>query len=603
MEIHNMYTEKQLLEAGKRFFNLSAFREGQLPLIQAILYGNNVLGILPTGAGKSICFQLPALLSNDVSLVVSPLKSLMKDQVENLWDTGIKSADYLDSSKSNEEKVKILRKLKNGEINILYLSPERLHGRRFRAALSKAIYPRSLKYFIVDEAHCISEWGHDFRPAYLCLLKAADELGAKQRVAVTATASPIVQSDILRTLEISRDQVYHSLSLDRRELGLQVLMVPDSSPKERTLKQALEVLNKKYSNGSGLIFTVYAAPDGNLTAPLGTRFIQQYLQEQKIDSEIYHGKLSDKERLQVQNAFKKNQVSLLVATKGFGMGIDKPDIRYVIHMCYPGSLEAYYQEAGRAGRDREESVVLILARYRKSQCVQNSMEFQGMEPLCVNKWSCFYGNGEKCDYGMQAKFIYDSCPTPEILRQEITACFHELKTASDESRRVSILWHHDKSIRRQTLLYYFEKHGLVQEYELDRFEEQGQGFNILLHSSCWCEEMMESRLELVIQDMLKRKKQKYIALKQIQDYVENSNICRRERLLRYFEDKTEFGVDGCGFCDVDGLNDFSNIDFGTTRNDPMGSINKVEKRNWLSETDFWIVIALTAGIFLAALFF
>lgn len=537
-----------------KYFGLPGFREGQYPLIRAILEGKDVLGLLPTGGGKSICFQLPALLCDDVTIVVSPLKSLMKDQVTNLKAFGVTCGEYIDSTRDPSEKQEILQRVHKKKINILYLSPERLQDSTFLQNLIEAIHPRQVAYFVIDEAHCVSEWGHDFRPAYRQLEQAAKHLRAAQRIAVTATASPQIRSDILNAFHIPREQVYTSRTMDRQELSFHVLEVQRPQHKEKILKRVLDQLNRIYPEGSGLIFTIYASPDGHHTAPLGTAFIHQYLKEQGIASLVYHGRQADRDRASIQDAFKEDKISLLVATKGFGMGIDKPNIRYVIHLCYPDSLEAYYQEAGRGGRDRKDATALILSRFRLKACLEWNLsnEEEVMDPPCVTEWSCFFEYGEKCDYGMQAKFIYDVSPAQARMEEEIRTCLMELRSALHGQLQGTIDWRKEQAVWKQRILQQMVQTGLLAGYTMEPEGDHKRRFLVLAQTEFWAEGGDDPKIRSVVEAWIAHKKDKLRSLEKMRRYVEQDGCCRKQTILDYFEDPIKFGPKGCGKCDVDG---------------------------------------------------
>lgn len=588
-------SEEGLARQCFHYFGIGRFREGQYPLLKAILDGENVLGILPTGAGKSICYQLPALMSSNVTLVISPLKSLMKDQVANLHEKGIFCAAYIDSSMSPKEKRCILRKVKERSVKILYLSPERVMDALFREELKRAIHPRELAYFVVDEAHCISEWGHDFRPAYLRMACMAKELGARQRIAVTATASPRVKKDILTLLGIPEETVFTSNTLDRKELDFHVIKVPRTFHKERALKSLMESLKEKYKDGCGLIFTVYAKPEGNYTAPFGTRFIHQYLTEQGFVSEVYHGKMPDSQRLQVQDAYKSNAHGLLVATKGFGMGIDKPDIRYVIHMCYPPSLEAYYQEAGRAGRDRQAASVFILARSRLEICSDESAGKGLPDPPCCSGWECFYEKGEKCDFGVQAKFIHDRCTSAKSVKEEFFALTSSCRMDPFQESQGFLKVLDEKMARCQMFLHHMSDQGLIAAYLLERRSKDNVGFRLVRGSVSWDEDCLDKQGDILAEKLMKQKRLQYKALEKIRAYAEAESGCRKQILMDYFADGTDFGPDGCGRCDLDIAGTFYEMDLMAKDTDE-GMLNEEQAREWWRDKDFWKLAGLTLGV-------
>ena len=433
--------ERNLVYLLNRFWGFKHLREGQLELISEALKGSDILGILPTGAGKSICYQLPAILGSGVSIVVSPLKSLIKDQITNLKSIGFEFVDYIDGTKSKKEKNKTLSRFKAGSLKLLYLTPERLQMRDFQYELVKALNNLTIDYFIIDEAHCASEWGHDFRPSYLKLVDVAKAISDSSIIAVTATASPKVQEDILNIFQIRKENVITSQSLDRDEISFQVINLPIESSKDEYLKKTLledipatlqrEDINELNFTGSGIIFTIYASPTGKNTIPFGTDYVLGRVRELGIDSNLYHSKLEDSLREEIQDHYTQDKFPILVSTKGFGMGIDKPNIRYIVHMCFTNSLEAYYQEAGRAGRDRQHAHSIIISRARTQDCLQHKGNIVEYEPKCLYIWSCPYSQEPICDYGMQAKFIKDNYSDAHTTRKELEQFYQNLIQCSD----------------------------------------------------------------------------------------------------------------------------------------------------------------------------
>ena len=331
-------TEDILLEKLKKYFGYDSFRQGQRELIENILEGRNVLGVLPTGGGKSICYQLPALMIDGVSLVISPLISLMKDQVDSLRENGI-NAGFINSSLDSEEYRKILSDVKTGQIKILYISPERLENEFFR----NFIRDIDISFVAVDEAHCISQWGHDFRPSYKLIPDLYQILGDVQILAFTATATKEVREDIINNLQLSNPFIKVT-GFDRKNLYFKV-----AKPKNK-----LTYLNsylKNHRDDSGII---YASTRKKVDD------IYKNLKSRGYAIEKYHAGLSEDERKKAQDNFIYDRAKIIVATNAFGMGIDKSNVRFVIHYNMPKDMESYYQEAGRAGRDGEDATCILL---------------------------------------------------------------------------------------------------------------------------------------------------------------------------------------------------------------------------------------------------
>ncbi|HWU90572.1 MAG TPA: ATP-dependent DNA helicase RecQ [Kofleriaceae bacterium] len=324
--------DARMLELGRRRFGISTFRPGQALAIRNVLAGIDTLAIMPTGAGKSLCYQLPALELTGVTLVVSPLIALMKDQYDKLDQLQIEVL-RLDSTLSPRDEAAALARLSENRPCIAYVTPERLGEPRFRERLAQV----HVALFVVDEAHCISQWGHDFRPAYLGLGEAVRALRNPPVLALTATAPPKVKDDILAQLQIPDASVI-DIGLDRPNLRYHVVKASSERKKQALL---LRLIEKEL--GCGII---YAATVKTVDA------LSDFLWSQGVECGRYHGRMRAKDRERVQSAFmERSEPRLMVATNAFGLGVDKQDLRFVIHYNFPGSLESYYQEAGRAGRD------------------------------------------------------------------------------------------------------------------------------------------------------------------------------------------------------------------------------------------------------------
>lgn len=321
------------LQVLKDVFGYTTFRPGQEKVIDLVLKGENVLAVMPTGAGKSMCYQIPALVNSGLTLVISPLISLMKDQIDSLKQNGINAA-ALNSATPQEEVNPILRQAYEGKIKLLYVTPERLAMDYFRYQLNFL----DISLVAVDEAHCISQWGHDFRPAYRQIMDGVKSIKSNPNIlALTATATPSVQKDISEQLQIPNKN-YVITSFARPNLSFKVV----DNPKNTNL-YLLDYI-KKHPNESGIIYASTRKHVEELT---------DYLAQNGILTASYHAGLSNEERSDVQDAFQFDKVQVIVATNAFGMGIDKRNVRFVIHANSTPNLESYYQEAGRAGRDGE----------------------------------------------------------------------------------------------------------------------------------------------------------------------------------------------------------------------------------------------------------
>jgi superfamily II DNA helicase RecQ len=485
-----------------RFFKYNKFKDGQYNILKKILSNQSVLGVLATGGGKSLIFQLAALLKPGVTLVVSPLKSLMDDQIFGLKNRyGFDFADRIHSGMNLSEKKYVISRFRNGYLKLLYVAPERLQQKSFQKVIARLVKKGiNINYFTIDEAHCISEWGHDFRHSYARLKERQSEIGSNPPIsALTATASHLVRKDIINFLKMNDKKDLIWQINDRQELSLEVIPLnystddgcysitfrgadnnfqsikfDENQNRPDLLQYLLEnILKLRFDHfdpkeHSGQIFTIYADPKPakslNVNIPKlsasqklkriesqnreyeGARWLADYLKDNGYNCKAWYstpgyrddltskGKKKNKikweeEKTKIQNQFINNEFNLLVSTKGFGMGIDKPNIRYVIHYGFPGSLESYFQQIGRAGRDGKHSHCILMWDSPTEKCKRSKEIRESGIPPCFTKQSqnsdkyafdkCKYGRNFKCDYAKQAFFFESSYPEKSHLFQAI----------------------------------------------------------------------------------------------------------------------------------------------------------------------------------------
>lgn len=559
------------LETLRRYWGYDSFRPLQSEIVTSALSGHDTLGLMPTGGGKSITFQVPGLMMEGVTIVVTPLISLMKDQVDNLKRRHIKAVTF-HSGMTRHEHTVALERLINGGAKFLYVSPERLRNDNFLSLL------RGLKVsqIVVDEAHCISQWGYDFRPAYLNIKKLRKVKPDVAILALTATATPEVARDICEQLEM-RDPAVYRMSFTRDNINYIV------RPAETKIYEVFHILSR--TQGSSIVY---------VRSRKRTVEISEYLSSAGISATAYHAGLDYELKEKRQNSWQMGETRVMVATNAFGMGIDKPDVRVVIHYDMPPSLEEYYQEAGRAGRDGKRSYAVLLTSKRDQALMRRRVteSFPDREIIrkiyerICNVLNVSLGEG----YGLLKEFdIEKFCDLFGYQERQCRSAIHLLQQAGyleymeegDRGSRVMMTCHRDElydlhgvSPRTERVLT-----GILRTYtglftEYVNINESSMARNLQLSER----EIYESLLELGRMKILSyiprsripliylptsREEPRYIEIgKKIYEdrratmsrrveamlsYAYDSHECRENRMIRYFGEERETG---CGHCDV-----------------------------------------------------
>lgn len=564
----NNLTPKQVLQ---QYWGYNQFRPLQEEIIRSVLDGNDTLALLPTGGGKSVCFQVPALIHQGVCIVVSPLIALMKDQVENLKKKGIKAIAIYSGMRSDEVDVAFDNCI-HGQIKFLYLSPERLTGDLAKERITKM----KVSLIAIDEAHCISQWGYDFRPPYLNIADLRELQPDVPVMALTATATPEVQQDIMEKLKFKK-QVLFQKSFERKNLSYVVFYEEDK------LNRMLNIIRKV--PGSGIVY---------VRSRKKTKELAEFLSYHDIPSHFYHAGLEQTARSNKQDDWLLGKVRAMVATNAFGMGIDKPDVRWVIHYDVPETPEAYYQEAGRAGRDEKMAYAILLYHQPDLENMENNLqisfppvdEVKKVYQSLANYLGVAIGSGAGVSYNFN---LVDFC---ESYKLNVKKTYHSLKLLEMEGY----------IIQSESTPSYSRIHLVVNGHDLYNFQVQQAGYDhfikVLLRSyeglfddyvnisesdiakrtGLTADHVIRSLVYLEKLNILKyiqknekpqlifsvpredaghlriskqntdvRKKGAEIKMKAMIRYIIEKNICRSRLLLNYFGEKSDHR---CGVCDI-----------------------------------------------------
>lgn len=555
----------------KEYWGFDDFRPLQYEIIESVASGKDTLGLMPTGGGKSLTFQVPAMAEDGLCLVITPLIALMRDQVENLLERGIKAAMIC----TGMHRTEILTTLDNctfGHYKFLYISPERLSTELFKNRLPYL----NIRLITVDEAHCISQWGYDFRPSYLQIADIRSHLPQVPVLALTATATAEVVIDIQKQLLFKEENVF-SVSFERKNVAYVVRQIDDK------WTQLIHILT--HVPGSAIVY---------VRSRLKTKEIADYLSQHGISADHFHAGLSHETKEQKQKAWKENRIRVMVATNAFGMGIDKPDVRLVIHVDLPDSLEAYFQEAGRAGRDEKKSYAILLYSQTDHAIMKRRLAdaFPSKEKI-IHVYNClgnFYQIAVGSGFGLV--FPFDITKFCSLFHLSLNSTYHALKLLEqagyieltdelDNPSRLMII------AKKEELYHLHQDNNLIDAILQVTLRSYTGLFSDYAHIS---EEIIAQRCGVTRQDVYhtfvkldkdgivdyiparktpfisftqSREDERYVSfpkaiyeerlaqfekrIEAVISYATNDNVCRSQQLLLYFGQKN---VEPCGQCDV-----------------------------------------------------
>ncbi|MGB0838828.1 MAG: RecQ family ATP-dependent DNA helicase [Chitinophagales bacterium] len=556
----------------KTYWGYDSFRPKQADIINHLLAGKDTLALLPTGGGKSICFQVPGLAREGLCLVISPLIALMKDQVYNLQKRNI-SAAAIYSGMSSFSIDRLLNNAVYGKLKFLYVSPERLQTKLFQARLPQM----NVRFIAIDESHCISQWGYDFRPSYLKIAEVRNILPKVPLIALTATATERVKQDIQDKLAFREGSMVFQQSFTRANLSYSVF------EEESKAERVLHILKKV--SGSGIVYA---------RSRRRTKTVADYLRRNGIKADFYHAGLNSKQRSAKQEAWIKNKIRIMVCTNAFGMGIDKPDVRVVVHIDLPESLEAYYQEAGRGGRDGKKSYAVLLYNANDHQQLLSNLEKSFPEPTAIktvyqslhNYYNIAVGAGREQNFEFDLPAFcknYDLSivHTFSILKLLAENGYIHLSDTIFNPSRIFFTVHHEEVYKFQVanrraepylkaiLRTYggaYDDYVAINEKLLAKKTNSSEGYvknalrflqqhNILDYQAqskqpqitFLKERISADRLVLNHQLIAFRQKVQTNNIQAVIDYTNNPEKCRSQQLVSYFGENDSVV---CGVCDV-----------------------------------------------------